>query len=587
MFLYYTLKKYLLLLILILVGISLSAQDNKKVRRVYYLDATYSMINPEQLWDPVRKDLEQAINAIQDQTTEIYVIAFGADKGEKLHVWSDVATSTGKKNIISGFMSYQPQKNTMTYLDRPLQDFYSNHIPSQRTTYCFLMTDGKDENVNTSIFPNLLAQWEYYSQNKDVYGFYVALNDAAADKSVRNIILTQDKLWLVKSANVNINTIRLDNNAISNIRQDNRIEIPIRDGSLAGLNVVADADPIDGVEIGKCSITDGKLCIDFNVTGDMSTMPDKQSINIGLSLSNASEFDILLTDKVSATFNNKKEKVMKTPVGQIKMGEVMHYDEFWWKPRFVQPLQYKLAFEMSPDAKANPKSYAELEFVYNDGEPIDLEKMVVVINEDTLKNNKFKVSPDCLVADIAISFVSDAETGKHQGYIKLGNNNLDRVNNTELSDKDKLEVCQWTIRNNKKTNPLKVAVLSIAAFIIALVLLWFIIFRKIFYPKFGSIQKTFIIPNATPLIVKFKGARQVVISAKHNKRQSLWNRFWTGKIIYKTHPAFNTPISFKPMRERQILTNTLNDYIVSPNPMPGIGSATIINKANNQKIIVN
>lgn len=61
-------------LALLFLAIDVGAQNIIRERRVYYLDATYSMINPSKLWDPVRNDLAKAINAIEDETTEIYVI---------------------------------------------------------------------------------------------------------------------------------------------------------------------------------------------------------------------------------------------------------------------------------------------------------------------------------------------------------------------------------------------------------------------------------------------------------------------------------------------------------------------------------
>ena len=80
----------------------------------------------------------------------------------------------------------------------------------------------------------------------------------------------------------------------------------------------------------------------------------------------------------------------------------------------------------------------------------------------------------------------------------------------------------------------------------------------------------------------------VVVAASHPKKQSAWNRFWTGKIIYKTHPAFVTPIIFKPSRGRRVLTKVqVGTYQVMPNPMPGIGSATIFDIKKNLKINVN
>jgi hypothetical protein len=80
----------------------------------------------------------------------------------------------------------------------------------------------------------------------------------------------------------------------------------------------------------------------------------------------------------------------------------------------------------------------------------------------------------------------------------------------------------------------------------------------------------------------------VVVSATPQKKQSGWNRIWTGKIIYKLHPAFITPMIFVPGRGKKILVRTQSGaYQISPNPMPGIGAAVITDVRKNLKINVN
>lgn len=126
---------------LLFIATDVGAQNIIGERRVYYLDATYSMIKPSKLWNPVRNDLAKAINAIEDETTEIYVIAFGGNGGSELKTWHDYATASGKDKIISGFQGFMPETNTMTYLDRPLNDFYSNRVSASQVTYCFFTSD--------------------------------------------------------------------------------------------------------------------------------------------------------------------------------------------------------------------------------------------------------------------------------------------------------------------------------------------------------------------------------------------------------------------------------------------------------------
>lgn len=136
-------------------------------------------------------------------------------------------------------------------------------------------------------------------------------------------------------------------------------------------------------------------------------------------------------------------------------------------------------------------------------------------------------------------------------------------------------------------NPLLVWLSWIMTLLAAISLLWFLILRRMVFPQFRSCQKTFIIPNQAPLIVKMKGARMVVISSEQ-KKQNFWDALIKGRVVYKSHPAFNSPITMRPAKGRRILIKADNSiYRVSPNPIPVIGTATIDNVHSNMHIKIN
>lgn len=135
-------------------------------------------------------------------------------------------------------------------------------------------------------------------------------------------------------------------------------------------------------------------------------------------------------------------------------------------------------------------------------------------------------------------------------------------------------------------NPLVVWLSWILSLLSAVILIWFIVFRKLIFPQFKSCQKIFFVPNQQPLVVKMTGARMVVISSVFRK-QSFWNMLMTGPIIYKVHPAFTTPLILRPSRGRILVKTDPAKYFVYPNPMPRIGSATISDKITNTQITIN
>lgn len=575
----------------IVVGLSLVtnmyAQKLAGERRVYYLDATYSMVTPSKLWNPVRKDLAKAINAIEDETTEIYVVAFGGNRGTELKVWNDFATEEGKAKVIHGFMGFDPKRNTMTYLDRPLSDFYSNRVDSKKVTYCFLMTDGKDENQDSARFPNVLRQWGGKYGDTNVYGFYVMLNEEARDSNIESIIDKQEHLWKVETADVNINLIRLANEAVYNIRTDKVIKIPFESGKCSGMTIKASLPEESGLKVKNSEIKDDCLVVEVDVIGSQSSMAEVSNWPLFLSVSNVGKFDFLVTEKVSVKCNNKHEYVLTSPTGRQKWGKVSHYDEFWFVSGKVKPVEHSLSFKFNEDAKAQSNSFAEFAFVDNKGRRIEPTEMNVWVDGILLDNNRILITPSDENIDIKLSFPSEVKRGNRQGYLRLINHNLHRLNNDECTG-EVIDAFQWTVYNDKDTNPLKLCLIYISIILGLAFLFWMCILKPMFYPRFGSIQKTFNVPGMAPLIMKFKGARMIVVSATPQRKQSGWNRFWTGRIVYKIHPAFVNPIAFTPSRGRRILVKAQSgSYRIMPNPMPGVGAATIIEINKNLTINVN
>ncbi len=136
-------------------------------------------------------------------------------------------------------------------------------------------------------------------------------------------------------------------------------------------------------------------------------------------------------------------------------------------------------------------------------------------------------------------------------------------------------------------NPLLVWMSWLFTVLSIILIVWFLIFRKIFYPQFKSCQKTILIPNQSPIVIKFTGARMVVISSL-SKKQGFWDALIKGPIIYKTHPAITSPIIMRPVKKVDVLVKINGgEYKVTPNPIPRFGTATINNLHTNIQITIN
>lgn len=568
--------KYLSLALGLMFTLNLSAQNIVGERRVYYLDATYSMINPSKLWGPVRNDLEKAINAIEDETTEIYVIAFGGNGGAELKPWHGFATAAGKKEIIGGFQGFTPNTNTMTYLDRPLNDFYSNKVAPGKVTYCFLMTDGKDENKDPNKFPNELKKWGSKYGGADVYGFYVMLNKEAKDEKIESIIDNQEHLWKVETANVNINLIRLDSKAVFNVRTDDTIEIPVS-GKIAGLSFNASLPQDSGLKVKNCKVKDGKLIVNVDVTGNKALMPESSTHTLSVSVSNAGQFDFLVTDKVSVKCNNKRELVLTSPTSRQNIGKVSHYDKFLFVRERTVPVKQTFSFSFNEDAKADNNAFAEFAFVDNHGQVISPKDMIVSVDGKELSDNRFRITPSNETVNIEIVFPDGAKKGKHQGYLRLVNHNLHRLNSTECTGGLTADAFQWTVHNSKSMNPLAKALMWLGILVAIALGLWFLVIKPIKYPRFPKFRKLVLVKKNGAIVanfnVNFQGARRVIFASKKQRQKPL-NRLFTGRIDTIVNSSFDDPITFVPKKNKKAMALGAG-YFVKPNPIPQSGTAEI------------
>ena len=209
------------------------------------------------------------------------------------------------------------------------------------------------------------------------------------------------------------------------------------------------------------------------------------------------------------------------------LGEVSYYPKFLFWEADTTSLTKVLELNFNQDAKdEGAKTTAEFAFVDNNGDPVSTDELEIKVNGEVSKNNCFRVDATQSEVQLTFTFLPAAKSGKHQGNLRMVKHHLlDRVDNQIVEGSQPIDIFKWTIYFDKNWNPLKLALFWLISILVAAFLLWMILLRPIFHPKFGSIQKTFIIPGMAPLIVRFKGARMVVVAASHQKKQSAWNRF--------------------------------------------------------------
>ena len=299
--------KRLILLLLTLSLFTATFAQVLKERRVYYLDCSYSMVTPNKIWDKVCDNLISAIENVEDETTELIVVPFAFDNQHHnaLNAYKELATPQGKANLKNKIRSIKPNKSTMTYHSDALKDFYNNRIAPDRVNYMFFMTDGQNEEKPDPM-PNLLKQWGGRYQGKNVYGFYSPVTEG--------VIESQPQLWKVKTADVNINLIRLQNHAIFNARNDKYFDLPIY-GKADGKNFSAAVTGAAPYNVSKVEKKGDRLRI-YLSHGDVHQLPVSLNVPLKITMTGGGPYDFLVTETVNVKCESKPERSLKITVRQ-------------------------------------------------------------------------------------------------------------------------------------------------------------------------------------------------------------------------------------------------------------------------------
>lgn len=586
-----------LILVLSFMSISLQAKQVLTERRVYYLDATYSMVS-NKLWEPCKMNLIKAIENVDNVNTELVVVVFADDVNPIKKVWKkweQNATYDGKAELVNNINNLvSPVRTSMTNLYDPLVDFYSE-AKTNRVNYMFLMTDGGHEQGGD--FFDAIDNWKHKTSPL-TYGFLVELTDKvgpseikARDKARKHIDMQKDRLWRVSTADVNINLIRLERTVKFNVRGDSFVDIPIffsgKDRSCVK-NLTLKLNNHNGFRITKTDISDDNIRVFIDKDIDIHRYPTNSTIGLDVKLSGSNDKTFLLTKQVDINCLNKKEKTLFLSESNIR-GTVDHYDSFGWVEAKTMPCCSNIDFNFSQDALSDPNACVEFELIVKDDNDKLLPSSTVVLfaNGNQCKNNRIRVDSSDKQIKLSISFLDKTEEGVYYGYFKPIKCNLDRIGNVELNEMSYQYPLTLKVRYSKSMNPLAKLLMLLCIVIVLGLFIWFVFLRPILFPHFKKFRKTVLINQNGNIIaqlnVNFKGAKKVVFATQEHK-QSIINRIFTGKIITKVHPAFEEPIIFIPKGKKKAILMG-RGYIFNPNPILQNGIAEI--KALAKKMTIN
>ena len=591
--------------VLLIASLSLNAAAQNGERIVILWDVTGSLLPQKEgmkdldgskipvysqgngMWRDLKESIIECIQyAEEDPGNEIIIVTFNDSIRD---VYTEKASADGKKSLVDYVRNYKYKGHKYTNIVDPVKKFYSL-LGKDKINYMFLFTDGDNDHPATKaqLIPTL-DSWTTKTFGQNAYGFYVLVHPDADKSDIRNSVESQDNFWIVKDAKVKIKICSFPSSLKYNVRDEKGPKtISIR-GKYANadgrVQLVANDEYYD-IVCSDVAIGNGKLDIEVKPKEGV-TPPANHTLSLTPQLSDADPYTFVGPKEISLTVSNLPERNLALTFEDKNLGKASYHGAFLMSKEESKPVCSDIKVEFSDQAKVeNSSAVMKVYFVDKKTEQKispDSQNLTIFIDGKELTGDSFKLTPEMSNVTLSIMGQPGTKSGSYYGRVELVPTNLDNYSINGTPD-----VFKWKMSFTQKWNPLKLGLAWLLGIFAAAFILWMFILKPIFYPRFGSIQKTFNVPGMAPLIVKFKGARMVEIAASHQKKQTGWNRFWTGKILYKTHPAFAAPITFKPRKGHKVLAKVqAGTYQVMPNPMPGIGAATIVDIQNNLRINVN
>lgn len=535
------------------------------------------------MWKSLKDAVIDCIEyAEEDPENEISIITFN---DEIRDIITRNASDKGKEELVTFVKDYQYKGHKYTNIVAAIEKFY-DLLGENKINYMFLFTDGDNDAPNTkSKFISTLDDWTRRTSSNNAFGFYVIVHPDADKPEIRATVEPQDNFWIVPDAKVRIKICSFPTSIKYNIRDDKGPLVVGMNGKYAGASgyvKLSSTDKYYDVICQNTAIKNGRLAIDVRPKAGI-VPPDNHTINLIPDISGADNYTFVGPKDIKLEITNLPERNLNLIIKNKDIGDASYYGSFLISKENNTPAVSNIGISFSEQAVEEGSSAAmKIYFVDKKGKKC-IQDFKICVNGNELKGDTFMLTPEMTEITLSIIGLPDTKGGKYYGRIELIPSNLDNCSINGDSG-----IFKWKIDFKQKWNPIKLTLTLLVLLLIAASLLWMIVLKPMLYPRFGSVQKTFIVSGMAPLVVKFKGARAVVVSATPQKKQSGLNKFWTGKILYKIHPAFTIPIIFKPSRGRRILARVQpGSYQVWPNPISEVGTAKIVDIKKNITISVN
>jgi hypothetical protein len=521
------------------------AMAQKERNNIYLFDSTNSMVIGG-LLGPAKDALDTTITNLTD--VAVTVIPFG---DEPYKVFSfDSEKFAGKKAAIHNKIDSCITIATTTNISKALKAAFAKCDP-KKDNKIYLLTDGQPNGSDSpKKVVDLIKQW--CDNHKNTRLFYVALKEGVVPEDIQKAIDECDDAYVVQCTNKVIPQISdIDLQIHANINELNKKHTLLFSEANCPLKVICSDSIFDATIVGGKAGPDGKIGVQLKArkgrdVGELhkllkSLIKPGEDYRFTISITSGDPHYIVANPQVQVFMADhiQSRLSLAAEVDELAVDGASWYDSFLWSkasepgevefdlaPEFsnVTALQTSIALMLVP-AEGEPSDYQ----CYFNGRKLEAEETFVIVPGSEAK--------------LRVVFKTDAKTGKR--YFNLrnrGSQNLDLVNGKSI---DEFEGMTLRTKYSVNWNPLKTCLFWIAMAIIAALVLWFFLLRRMFYPTIKVKRIDFAGPGTYYGSKKIKGARKVVLTSK-KQSQNIFSRIFTGEIRFLRAEHFIPEIEILP-----------------------------------------
>lgn len=478
------------------------------------------------LWDPAKEALDATISMQQlIPGSEFFVIPFG-DAPYEVFAFDTSGYGANKTKIDRAFEDYV-NKAKYTHITDVLQAGFAKADPNKENNI-YLLTDGEPNGGDSAEkVAETIRKWCASHRNSRL--FYVALTNGVINPTIRAAIDACPDAFIVQCEGGVIPIIaHISQDVYTNIEElGTARELAF---SLPGEHKLTVTSDDSLITVSAVRAADGRIVLSFAAKNGLSTEELHQALQgldheFGATVQFSDPRFIIANPDITVHVADEVPTSVELCGGreETRADGVHWYDSFLWSEAADDT---RIVWNLAPAFK-NQLAHSSLSFKLVDAD--DTDDFEAWYNGQPLTAGEaFTVKPG-EEAVLEMAFDHKAATGKRYFTIMpAGVNSVDMINGAPAAD-----FTGTTLRTSYSVdwNPLKTILFWTGIVLLAALVLWLVVLKRIFFPVIAMSKVELTGPGSYYCSKKIKGKRRVVLTNKR-KSQNVLSRIFTGKIEY-------------------------------------------------------